>query len=504
MGAALPYPPIGGHDGGGGGFRLTLGRGWWHQNAMADLPPLRGTGAPIDFAVTHPLRPVALAGALTWAMFLIASVAVYWQCAPHVPAARLTPWAVLTGGFIALWLGFLATMAVRRPRPDELVQIWGRAARFLVYGSHGIVVLAIWGFLQFCPTVLQHLLALFFLFNSPMQMIATPESVTANRIGVVMTNGSLVLWFALFGGPMAAPVIGFALMLGIALLMLGNIIPQTVNAVVHERLASDQTARLLNDALSQVAAERDAKTRFIATASHDLGQPLQAASLFFDQTLRAPDHASRAAAAEGVRRAFAAADQLLGHMLNHLRLEADKVQPIASQVALGALLARVAAQHALAAKAAGLRIRLVATRRTLVLDPVLLERAFGNLLANAIQHSGASDVLIGVRLRGADSADSAGWLRLWVIDNGAGIGRADAARIFDDYYRGSDSRAAVKSGFGLGLSSVRRIAALMHGSAGLAPDWLGGAAFYLEFPYVPPPQRGAATPQSAGRQRMPA
>ena len=416
-------------------------------------------------------------------MFVIAATAVYWLTAPHVPAGRLTGWAMLNSGFIAIWLWILATMAVRRPQPAELVQIWGRAARFLIYGSHVIVMLAIWGLLPFCPPALQHLLALLFLFNSPVQIIASPESVTANRIGVIMTSGSLMLWLALYGDAVAVPIIGFTAMLGAALLLLANIIPKTVNAVVAERLESDLTVRLLNEAIAQVAAERDAKTRFIATASHDLGQPLQAASLFFDQLQRAPDQHNRAIAADGVRRAFAAADQLLGHMLNHLRLEADKVEPIATQVSLGPLLARVAAQHALAAAAVNLRIRLVPTRAEIRLDPVLLERALGNLLANAIQHSGGDAVLIGVRQHGV------GWLRLWVIDNGSGIGSADARRIFDDYYRGSDSRAAVKSGFGLGLASVRRIGTLMNGSVGLSPAWRRGAAFFMEFPHQSLPKR---------------
>ena len=74
-------------------------------------------------------------------------------------------------------------------------------------------------------------------------------------------------------------------------------------------------------------------------------------------------------------------------------------------------------------------------------------------------------------------------LRLYVVDNGMGIGigSIDAKHIFQDFYCGSDSRERVKTGFGLGLSSVRRIAELMGGSAGLDPRWIRGSAFYLEF-----------------------
>ena len=118
-----------------------------------------------------------------------------------------------------------------------------------------------------------------------------------------------------------------------------------------------------------------------------------------------------------------------------------------------------------------------------VLDPVLIERGLGNLISNAVQHSGAKRVLVAARWHGAEH------LRLWVIDNGVGVGRIDAGRIFDDYYRGSDSQEAVRSGFGLGLSSVRRISSLMGGSAGLDPRWLKGSAFYIEVPR----QRGLRT-----------
>ena len=109
------------------------------------------------------------------------------------------------------------------------------------------------------------------------------------------------------------------------------------------------------------------------------------------------------------------------------------------------------------------------------LDPALLDRAIGNLVHNAIVHSGATKLLMGCRHAGAQR------LRLYVVDNGVGIGSMDAKHIFQDFYRGSDSRERVKTGFGLGLSSVRRIAELMGGSAGLDPRWIHGAAFYLEF-----------------------
>jgi signal transduction histidine kinase len=238
--------------------------------------------------------------------------------------------------------------------------------------------------------------------------------------------------------------------------------------------------RELERALAAVAAERDAKTQFIAAASHDLGQPLQAASLFFDQTLRAPNAVQRSQAADGVRKAFESADQLLSHMLNHLRLEADAVDPQFVRLSVGPVMARIAAQFSPAANAAGITIKVVHTGLKLWMDRVLLERALGNLVNNAIEHSGATRIVMGLRGAGSD------FVRIWVLDDGRGVAPGDADHLFEDYYRGS--APAVTTGFGLGLSSVRRIATLLHGDAGLDLRWQSGAAFYLQFPTLAPAQ----------------
>ena len=109
----------------------------------------------------------------------------------------------------------------------------------------------------------------------------------------------------------------------------------------------------------------------------------------------------------------------------------------------------------------------------------MLERALGNLVDNAIQHSGAARILLGVRRSSADE------ITLWVIDNGRGIPSDDGERIFETYYRGAPAHDAVKSGFGLGLASVRRIADLLEGDAKLDTRWIHGAAFALTFPIAP-------------------
>jgi len=388
-------------------------------------------------------------------------------------AHRVTPLTIYVVGYLCVWIAFVVVMLARRPSPEEAVKVWGWAVLFLTFGAHISAVWLIWGVMPFVSRALQFMYVAILITNSPSQIICNPQNTIANRIGVVIVQGSTALFLATRDDPysrwMALYVIGF----GAMMLVLSDRVGETVRHTVAARLASDDAAATSERLLGIVAAERDAKTRFIAAASHDLAQPLQAAALFFDQTLRAGDADARAKAAEGVRRAFASADALLSHMLNHLRLEADAVEPHLSRVSLAPMLNKLAMQYQPAARAAGMTIKLAAGDAVAMLDPVLAERALGNLIQNAIVHSGGTRILLAVRRDGADA------LRLWVLDNGVGVARADQPLIFDDYFQAAALNGPSRSGFGLGLSSVRRIAHVLGGEAGIDPRWMNGAAFYL-------------------------
>jgi signal transduction histidine kinase len=413
----------------------------------------------------------ALAAWLAWMLFK-----------EIVPVFLMRPWLVATTAFLLSWLIIDIALLIRRPDDPALVKTWEWLANYVRLGSNLIVLATIWLFLPFAPRSLQLVMTVFYVAHVPTQILTVPARGKVNATGAFFVLGSVAVVHLIDGSEYARLIATFLAAFAIVMVNLALVLGRLISKVIDERRQSDELADRLEVALVEVAQERDAKTQFIAAASHDLGQPLQAASLFFDQTLRAPDSSQRNQAAEGVRRAFASADQLLSHMLNHLRLEADAVDPYFALISLGPLLERIAAQFGPAAKEVGMGITVVRTSAKLLTDRVLLERALGNLINNAVHHSGGKRILIGVRAQGK------GRLRLYVIDDGGGISSADAEHIFDDYYRGSDSQAVVKCGFGLGLSSVRRIAALLHGEAGLDRRWLHGSAFTLDFPTPIPPK----------------
>ena len=415
---------------------------------------------------------VALVG---HALFAVACYITYRTFATRAPAGKVVPWAIGTAIFLAVWLALEMMVVLRRPSTRELIQVWVPTAKGVLLGSDVVVVASIWLLLPHADQATTLMMMVFYACHIPTQVLGSPETTEVNRIGIVAVLGSAMAWLLLQGGELELMVAAFLAVFSVMLYYVSDVIRRSMRDSVAERLASEKAADALQRALDAVASERDAKTRFIAAASHDLGQPLQAANLFFDQAMRARDEGTRALAAQGVQRAFASAEQLLSHMLNHLRLEADAVQPLLSQIELGQCFSRMRSQHLPMATTQGVALRVARGRCQLRLDPALLDRAVGNLVHNAIVHSGASQVLMCWRSAGAQR------LRIYVLDDGVGIGSIDAKHIFQDFYRGSDSRERVKTGFGLGLSSVRRIAELMGGSAGLDARWIHGAAFYMEF-----------------------
>lgn len=168
-------------------------------------------------------------------------------------------------------------------------------------------------------------------------------------------------------------------------------------------------------------------------------------------------------------------------MINHLSLKADAVKPHSSTVRTGQLVKRLIKRYAPIAASAGIELRMVMSSRQILTDPSLLERAIGNLISNAIEHSGGSRILVGVR------PDGPGYLRIWVIDDGRGVLDADVPHVFDEYYRGAETLSSAKGGFGIGLASASRIAKLLGGCAGYAKVLHKGAAFYIKVPDYGPP-----------------
>ena len=222
-------------------------------------------------------------------------------------------------------------------------------------------------------------------------------------------------------------------------------------------------------------AERanSAKTRFLATASHDLRQPMHAIGLLVG-VLRAELPAGPMQGLGGrIHQAVQAMESMFGSLLDISKLDAGAVQVQQEEFALQALWQRLDATLAPLAAAKGLNWTLRPSPHWLRSDPVLLERILANLCSNAIRYTDQGGVLVAAR-------PWQGGLRLQVIDSGRGIAAADRERAFDEFVRLEPQGGS--EGLGLGLAIVRRSAELLGMRVQLRSRPGRGSCFELQVP----------------------
>lgn len=399
---------------------------------------------------------------------------VHFAFRPYADRLLLDLWTIATASVLGVWFGALVVVTQRRPSDDEMLGIWAPGGRVIISLTNLCIAASVWLLVPAAPEDLRVLMIVLYVGFVVLQLAVSTEATQVATPAVIGVLGSVVAVVALGGGRYSTPLALFLAMIGGMLLMVRRLIRANVIAATEARLASDEASARLRTALAAVAAERDARTRFIRAASHDLAQPLQAARLFFDRHLKSSDPAERDRAAAGVARAFASTAALLDSMLMHLKLDAGAVRSVPERIDVDEFLGQLSFDHGPAAAEAGVRLRAPLSNLAVDADPQLLRRALGNLVGNAIRHSKGENVLIAARRSGE------GAVRFWVLDDGEGIDAALAPNLFEDFAQGEGSSA--QGGFGLGLASVRKLAGTMGGEAGYDPGWRSGSAFWIELP----------------------
>ncbi|MEE2001429.1 PAS-domain containing protein [Alkalimonas sp. MEB108] len=232
---------------------------------------------------------------------------------------------------------------------------------------------------------------------------------------------------------------------------------QTISEMNQELLAEVERRKLTEQQLLQAKAEAEAanasKTRFLALASHDILQPLNAARLFTAALSGRHDDQQHQHIVQQLDNSLKATEELISTLLEIAKLDDGKLQPSVQPVALGELLSNLADEYSLLAKQKGLQLKVRSQDVQVLSDATYLRRIVQNMLSNAIKYTPKGKVLLSCRLRGEQ-------LLLQVWDTGPGIAEPDLARIFDDFYR-IDATAKGQQGVGLGLAVVHRMARVL-------------------------------------------
>ena len=271
-----------------------------------------------------------------------------------------------------------------------------------------------------------------------------------------------------------------------------------------EKRVDERTAELqrLNAELASaktVAEEANlSKTRFLAAASHDILQPLNAARLYASSLAEGPARIGgddeRADLARKVDMSLEAVEEILGALLDISRLDAGATKPEISDVPVADLMRMLEVEFTPMARSKGLGLRFAPTGLAVRTDRRLMRRLLQNLVSNAIKYTVRGKVLVGCRR-------APNGLRIEVWDTGLGI-PADRRRAVFEEFRRLDQGARIARGLGLGLSIVERLGRVLEHPVDLR-SWPGhGSVFSVTAPLgvaaVPHAQdSGAAQPRSA-------
>lgn len=247
---------------------------------------------------------------------------------------------------------------------------------------------------------------------------------------------------------------------------------QTLRREIAERLAIEQ--ELIKAKETAEEANRS-KTRFLAAASHDLLQPLNAARLFLSSLSETQGTDEQHKLIEKLDVAFMSVEELLETLLYISRLDAGAIETNVQDFALHRIFDALETEFRPLAQQKGLDLRFVTTSAVVRSDPKYLRRIVQNLLSNAIRYTREGTVLVGVRRRGDNAV-------IEVRDTGPGIPQEHMPRIFEEFQRFHGAGERQRHAMGLGLAIVQRAARLLSHRIGVESVSGVGSVFSVEVP----------------------
>ncbi len=218
-----------------------------------------------------------------------------------------------------------------------------------------------------------------------------------------------------------------------------------------------------------------AKSRFLATASHDLRQPLQTLALLNGTLRRMIRDADSLLAISHQDQAIGAMSRLLNALLDISKLESGTIKPETTDFRVAGLFEELHREFARSAEDKGLQLQIEPSQAIVHSDPALAEQVLRNLVANAIKYTRQGLV----RLR---CLNESSMVRIEVLDTGIGIPDDQIQYIFDEFYQVSVPSHSQRNGYGLGLNIVRRIVTLLDLHLEVKSKVGEGSVFTLTLP----------------------
>ena len=395
----------------------------------------------------------------------------------YLPPFAPLAWAALVLGVLALRTRWLLRLADDGDRSDEDKL---RHIAWLFWLS-GVVQAAVVGFFAFVPVAIAAVITIYVVGVCSATLHATAGFRTVCvPYTLIMMLPVAIAW--VLAPNLDVTVLERVVFGALTLIYITTLLSHARG--LHEVFADSYRIRLqrlelnlrLREALDRAELANQAKTRFLASASHDLRQPIHALSLFSGSLLLRPMDERTGAIARQIDQAVQSLASQLDALLDISRLDAGVIESAISTVDLHLLLTQLTEEFRPQAEDKKLRLDLRCERGLMVrTDPMLLQRILRNLLSNAIKYTDRGSV----ELVGARDGRRCG---ISVRDTGRGIPDAEHARIFEEFYQLQNPERDRSKGLGLGLAIVRRLTDLLGVELRLESAPGAGSCFRIELP----------------------
>ena len=223
---------------------------------------------------------------------------------------------------------------------------------------------------------------------------------------------------------------------------------------------------------AKIDAERanKAKSLFLASASHDLRQPLNAMQMYIAALQSKVKDKEILRIIEDINSVSMSTARLLNALLDVSELEVGAIKPRFESFSVNNMLISIFQSFLPLAKDKGLNFRVVPSSLYVRSDPALLERILGNFMSNAIRYTNKGSVLIGCRKRGDKVV-----IEVW--DTGCGISDDQMSLIYEDFYQIENKERDRGKGLGLGLALAKRLAESLEHSINSKSTLGAGSCF---------------------------
>ncbi|HEY6094810.1 MAG TPA: ATP-binding protein, partial [Gallionellaceae bacterium] len=289
---------------------------------------------------------------------------------------------------------------------------------------------------------------------------------------VLLVTLPLLLRLGMSGDFVHWVLFGMLLLFLLMVLNAGRELSQTYWTSLQRRHENDALILQLTEQTARAEAASRDKSRFLAAASHDLRQPLQALVLFSEALQETAQEKATLQLAGQIGKSVNALVDMFDELLNVSRLDAGVVEVRWRHFHLHDILDRLYLDFAQQAHGKGLMFEVSNCTHAVYSDPHLLERILRNLISNAVRYTHSGEVRVRCR-------EEEGRILLEVADTGIGISAENLPHIFDEYFQASNPQRDRRLGLGLGLSIVRRLAALLGYRIEVSSEQGKGSVFSL-------------------------